>query len=1278
MNTINWANYDSKEFENFCNALLTFEVSKKVKPFSAPGRDGGIDASYTGEYDGMEGSWRFQFKFHQVVRKQGFHQLKRDVISEVEKLKGEDFFVLMTNVELLPQELTELESTFESYIQNNSLTTRILIWEGAKLHTLFLRHPLISIWMDEGFETAQLQEYQVFFKKGLEATDFVPNTLSNYFIGRNNGLSELANFLDSDKKIALVEGEAGIGKTRLIIEFFKQYVDTTAEWKSLVLASRNIDFDRIRNSLSLKGNFIILVDDAHSYDSNSIADLKKLSEISKGKVKLLLTARSMEASKSLQDIREFDQDDILKLNLTTLDRHETKAAFKPYLEKGAYWYHIRELIDISYGRPVLIVAILRAIFNNTRIETIRQNDFLKSYVANYFDEFHLELGKMANISKLRSKLLLENIALIEPFNFDDQHIIEKLSSLHEMARPEIILALKLLKDYGFVSGRYEQSIRPDYYSDIILENINATDASNYIMSFAAQLDNIIINLSSVDEGDSGKGLLLNNTLNEYVGWIAVIDDPTITIEMKISIIGRILHTVGRIVFVKPEIAKRAVDLYLDNIVKDGHPVRIEFEANLKYPNYFTEPLGNKITSILSSLLSFPEFYRFVFDKIFKFYELSKNSKLSGIYSYSKKDVVENFKLNRQFYFIRRLKHRPEDNVANYILIREILKQMLVLDFTVYEPSATDRDSLSITRYALPRSESVRMLRLETIHLFIYYYQLSVLSEYKLETLKAILDIVRGIFASHRNPKTYQNNSEIAQVLDFLEKKATDFELLEQKEVLERLSHFIKWNISSEFIPQITRIKDLLKPKNLAEHLSQLFSNSVVLSLKGDDMRNYIAEECDNIVGTFNEQELAVAMRKFLEPQPYPPHYFWEFLRNLLQKHTQYAIYFHDYLFKIKSNLYYQYASGILSTLYFEKNLQEKYWSRINQLEVLDTWQADNVILNSYGNRIPGSASLSEKDTDLIIKIFEKGRTENNQALAGGLQTVIAFKHPHTENIIASYLRRVHQRDAEMFFIWLSDNSQASKELIKTVVLQNTIRFYLSFEIERILASILKYYGVEVVFEYLVSRFNYKKQLVIETKSLMGYDFVPPAEHSNLFEEEEPAKNLQMFELALNWYIELDADGGHLFYAKDMLSYIQTQQVITNEIYAIYERLIEKFNDNLNSLARIADSLSIFYSKDSKLVALVIKIFDLVIYLKDQDSDLLSHTRYALYDALTSMGVKTGVPGQPFQVDIELRDLLTREINQLPDYFESKQFLKEILINLNNQIDQIRDHDNETW
>jgi|GEM_PF-3402319 len=163
-----------------------------------------------------------------------------------------------------------------------------------------------------------------------------------------------------------------------------------------------------------------------------------------------------------------------------------------------------------------------------------------------------------------------------------------------------------------------------------------------------------------------------------------------------------------------------------------------------------------------------------------------------------------------------------------------------------------------------------------------------------------------------------------------------------------------------------------------------------------------------------------------------------------------------------------------------------------------------------------------------------------------------------------------------------------------------------------------------------------------------------------------------------WDLGVLQNFAETFEINPMLSYIQTQQVITNEIYAIYDRLIEKFSDNLNSLARIADSLSIFHSKDSKLVALVIKIFDLVIYLKDQDSDLLSHTRYALYDALTSMGVKTGIPGQPFQVDIELRDLLMREINQLPDYFESKQFLKEILKNLNNEIDRIRDHDNETW
>jgi hypothetical protein len=1277
MNTINWINYDDKEFTNFCNALLSFEVSKKVKPFSAPGRDGGIDASYTGEYDGQKGDWRFQFKFYQVARKQGFNQLKSAITSEIKKIKNEDFFVLMTNVELLPQEQIELEAVFESKRTGNCLNTKLLVWEGAKLQTLFLRHPLLWMWMDEGFETAQLQDYRVFFKKGLDAIDFSPYTLANIFIGRDAKLAELVNFLQSDKKIALIEGEAGVGKTRLIIEFFKKYVDDSAKWKPLVLASKNIDFDRIRNSLSLKDDVIILVDDAHSYNSSAIADLKRLADISKGEVKLVLTARSLEASKSLQEIREFDEDEIQKISISTLDRSETQAAIKPYIENGAYWHHIRELIHISYGRPVLIVAILRAIFENTRIETIRQSNFLRSYVSNYFNEFHLEFCKATNISELKSKRLLENIAFIEPFSFDDHDIANRLSEIHHISHREINFAFKLLKDYSFVSGKYEQSIKPDYYSDIILQNIDALEAANYITEFGSQLDNIIVNLSSVDEVDEKKGILLNTILNEYVGWIAVIEDPDINIEKKISIIGRILNTVGRIVYVKPDIAHRAVELYLSSLDADDHPVRKEFDEYSREANSFTDTLIDKTITILSRLLLLPQSYGFGFDKSFRLYDLTKDKKIFTIYNFSKRDVLEKFRLTGQHYAIGRLKQKPDTNESNYVFIREILKSMLALDFTTHEPSATDRDSLLITTFMVPASESVKNFRLEVIDLLIFYYELPILSESKLETLKLILDSIRGIFASKRSNNPYQNDHEIIKVLDFMESHAEGFGLVEQREVLDKFFWFVKWGIDEKFTPQIYRIREKLKPRDLTERLSHLFSYSEVSLLEHPKMHDYITSQCEIIVTSFSKEDLAVAMQRFLDPQPYRPHYFFNFLRNLEQNHTPYALHFHDYLFGIGSPLYDQYASGILSTIYFEKDLQYEYWTRIRQLEDLDSWKADNVILQTYGNRVPGTAKLSQDDVDVIINIYEKGRPENNQALASGLQSIITFGHPRAQEIAGAYLNRAHQRDAEMFFIWLLDNKTVSQELLKNLVLENTVRFYLSHEIERVLVNVLEYYGEETVFKYFESRFEHKRKIVVATKSLMGYDFLPPREHSSLFDR-EPNKNIKMFAMALDWYMKLDGTGGHLYYAKDMLEYLQPKNGISNEIYDIYDNLIDEFNSQLFYLDRIAGSLSSFQSKDSQFVALIVKIYHFAIELKEQDNKLFNQVNYTLQDSLTNLGVKMGTPGQPFQVDVDLRDLLVREIMQMPDYLESKVFLTNVLRNINNEIDQDRDHDNETW
>ena len=1279
MELINWNNFTPDSFTQFCNALLIAEVGKDINVFSAPGKDGGIDASFTGEYQNRQGSWRFQYKFHKVLRKQGFYSLKQEVASETEKLKCEDFFVLITNVELLPQENKQLEDIFEKQKAEISPNTTFIIWDGAKLQSLLIGYPLISYWLDEGFETAQLQDYNLFFRRGLESENFEPNTLSNIFIGREKVFNELFAFLSSYKSTIIVQGEAGIGKTRLLIEFFRMLDEKGSGWTILVLANKNVDFDRIKKAMSDLRKYIVMVDDAHSYDARDISDLLRISESSQGNIKLFLTARSLDAPGSLQHIKEYEQQNLAKISLTTLDRAETQAALEPYIKGSSYFHHVGDLIQITYGRPILIVAVLRAINERTRIEKIKQTDFLKTYVHNYFDGFLRELQQLTGISKLRSQRLLQNIALIEPFSYEDQKIISTLANIHKLHHTEITSALNLLKNHSYVSGRYEQSIRPDYYSDIILQEINVADASDYVMDFGSQLDNIVVNLSSVDEIRTDKSALLDDILKTYVGWIEQIDNgEEYTIERKIHIIGRILNTIGRITFVKPKIAKQAVDNYVASLTNPSHPVSQELTSNSQTGFHASDNLLNKVSIILARLFLNPDYFGYVYETSFRLFEKGGEKNIVPIFSYGKRDILEQYALTRQRYIVSRLSAEADRMTSSgYKFTREILKSMLNLEFTVTENSAVARDSLTITTFRLPSSDNVKDLRILIANLLMKFYDLPQFLTDRLETLKLILDIPRGIFATEKNNRPYQNDNEIRVALDFLENRGSDFTLMEQRETLDKLFWFTKWDTKGKFSQEIKKIKVRLKPKDLSERLSQLFSSNQVSLLRTPDIHGYISEQCDSIAASSSEDELAAAMQKFLEPQPYPPHFFWEFLRHLEIRYISHAVRFHDLLFDSKSPLYYQYASSILSALRFSGNGDDLYWNRIRNILSLDTWQADNVVLLSYGARVPGTSILEGRDIDVIVDIYNKNRVENNFALASGLQSIIAAGDDRTYEILGGYLDRAGQKDAEMFFIWLTDNKTASAELVRFLTLEKTVRFYLSYEIERGLAFVLEHFGIQTVFEYLEKRFDFKRNEVQATRSLLGYEFLPDGEYSQLFEQ-FPEKKTELFRLALDWFLSTDVDRAHLFYGKDMLVYLQPGQSINDDTYTLYLDIINKVGEDLIALEKIADTLSIFHIKDSRLVELIAKIYSLALKVRTQNQETFENLYYALHHAITAVGVKSGQAGLPFQVDLDLRDLLTRELGQLSEFDETRHLLKEALANIENDINRNLDRDNETW
>lgn len=444
-----------------------------------------------------------------------------------------------------------------------------------------------------------------------------------------------------------------------------------------------------------------------------------------------------------------------------------------------------------------------------------------------------------------------------------------------------------------------------------------------------------------------------------------------------------------------------------------------------------------------------------------------------------------------------------------------------------------------------------------------------------------------------------------------------------------------------------------------------------------NVEKYVADKCDEFIELAKPDTLADSIIAYLDPQPYPPHYYWAFQNVLETKYPDYAKVLHDKLYQFSMRLYGLYGARILGSFYYVHHDIQFFRRQIDILLTQNSAEADNIILSIFAQRVPDRTDVPIEDANLIVQLFNKGNPENDYMLSMAIQLLFAAQHPEALNISQRFLARTQQRQSEMFFIRISDNNTVSPDQMADLILNHTIRYYLTFEIERCLNRVLKDVGVDAVFDYLVKRYEYKKSIVINTKTLSGYEFVPHGDHSHLFDQLDEEK-IKMFKKALDWYREVDGEGGHLFYAKNMVDYLQPGQSLTQSLADHYRSEVEKFKDDVNRLERVLDTLSIFHHKDAIVVQLIIDIFDYVNDFQDVGDDEYRRLRYVCYAALTTMGVKSGTPGQPFQVDVDLKNLLESFIRRLSDSLPVKQFLKDVVKSVNADIDRDRDQENLTW
>jgi hypothetical protein len=1214
---IDWRHSSPEEFQSFCNALLWLEIDHSFEGFEATGKDGGIDGLYNGKYGKRTGTWRFQYKYHSTARKVAFQSLKKDVVSEIEKIKNEDHLVLLTNVPISPQEKVTIRELIIAALQKADKShMSVELWDGAKINRLYLKFPLLKLWLEEGFSSASLIPYRQGFQDRLDAPSSNLNTLSNFFVARQEEIAQLRTFLDNKNQFtAIITGETGIGKTRLVVKFFQQCVDQNKRWTALKVDRYSLDFDKINFALSAGGNYILLVDDAQTYSPEILADLNRLGGIyGKVIVKVIFTIRSLEASDSLQLIREFDREKALHITLDKLSIQDTKTILERELQNPYLQNFIDQLVYISRGRPILIVAILNAAANNENITSIKTQNGFNDYVMRHFDTFVEQIIKQTGVEKLKVHNLLKLICLLEPIPHDNPTLIQKIAETEGVSEDFVILFLEKLRKTGISSGSYQQSIKPDYYSDIVLmRHAQKLWVQKKFEQYSDFTSNILTNLASMEEVEHDNKISASGFLHSYLeSYVTQMDNVT-----SEEFIAR-LNFLRSITIQKPLYAAKGITVFIAAIQNPNHPFVKESWIYKNKEFLHNDSTFGTVKGILHDLLYFNSYYDFVFDAIMSLYKLTSDKSLFGsTFDYHHSVYVYQHSIQIQKFFVRRVQSMlppAEENSILYII--HCLHELLKLSFHSTRTTLLTRHSFRVVTHYLPQVSVVEEHRLSIQKVLQQYYHHYESQKIKVEAVKTIIDIPREMAATNRGGIRYKSNLETKALLDFLETEAPKFDVACKKEVLDELYWYKKQRVPKKFHPQLKRIEKALKPRHATDDAVQLLTRLENELLGVKDERH---TETDTFITTHTAAEIATALHELFS-SPTTSHCFTTLLDRLIRQHTDKAKDVYIFLKDMNQGFVYWYGSNFLRAFRKKEELESFFWQEVQYYLVQGNSQAHNLLLHIYCSYWIDSSTITDRDAAIIKEIFPLRSPSVNGTLVLALPALYFYAPAEGRTFLETFLKDCKHEEADTLFRLLFEK-ETKDNVLEELFLKSSIPFALTYSMERCLTEVANERTTEEIFQYFMNRFSYGVSLSREDH--FRYEFVPTSDHARFSRELPKEKCLSLLAAALKWYMFFQGDWHEEYVAKDLVEYLQPGDDFTEDIAEVYKSMYTLCESNSNAVAHLLETLAEYHNKCEKLVAMVSSILEDVTSSHAYDKEALALVCSRSRDALSSAGVKSG-------------------------------------------------------
>lgn len=432
-NNLNWegANFDHNRFQRFCNMLLMYEISPNVVPFSAPGKDGGVDAWFDGEYAGFSGKWRFQAKYKSVERKEAINKLRADIKADiVNNLREEDHLIFLTNISIGPDARNNLiDGALTEINKVGKRDVRFDIWDEAKLEGLIGRHGVVYQYFF-GKGERYLVPWEDYFSSKLDAPPCDISGFSGLFVGRENEIESLIKWLhDNDSELFhTIQAPGGWGKTRLTVEFFKELGNRKSRWSVWIPASRSaLKAENLSIATSGADQLLILIDDADLY--MELEDLVNAigSRELEGRIKLLLTMRNAR----IEAFYDGKSPQFLLKQFLRLGKLNHRAAYDlcyNIVDGSIRYQTIDRIVEAADGVPLVIKAMV-SVANRGHSELFKDKTLnFGKIVQKYLEEIANHAGSKTKLLESQVIQVLSLASVISPFSLKDnaQHLGEYL------------------------------------------------------------------------------------------------------------------------------------------------------------------------------------------------------------------------------------------------------------------------------------------------------------------------------------------------------------------------------------------------------------------------------------------------------------------------------------------------------------------------------------------------------------------------------------------------------------------------------------------------------------------------------------------------------------------------------------------------------------------------------------------------------------------------------------------------------------------------------------